>query len=365
MTVAAVALLALGILLTLLPLIPALVEWRLKRDAEPLQVVRRQDTNIRHFAESFARFAAATLERHGVDCRGDHPGLQGVTDKGEPFVFLGPGDTLSLSPRERRAGEVDRLVFACGQRHLPGDRVYRRGIGGRDLVLGRRAICHSVLAEGSLILEDECVIARWLHAHGPLRVGPNCRLYSRASCDSLMTLAVGVHFERVNAPVIRCGPPRDSVTPRPDFARNRQPWLPPEPRVHLDAGTVLVERRRLEVPAGVRVPASLVSRGTLTLARDTLVTGALKARGALVLGERCIVRGALVSAGRVHIRAGCVVTGPIVAEREVVIEAGTVVGAAHLRTTITAPRVTLCSGVRVSGSVWARDGADVTAGLDG
>ena len=42
--------------LFLLPLLPALVEWRTRRDAQPLKVVRDYDGNIKHFANRFRQF---------------------------------------------------------------------------------------------------------------------------------------------------------------------------------------------------------------------------------------------------------------------------------------------------------------------
>ena len=42
--------------LFLLPLLPSLAEWRLRRDAQPLKVVREYDGNIKHCANRFRQF---------------------------------------------------------------------------------------------------------------------------------------------------------------------------------------------------------------------------------------------------------------------------------------------------------------------
>lgn len=349
------ALLSSGLALALLPLVPALHEWRRGRDAAPLQVVRRQDTNIRHFAESFARLTAAVLAEHGVDCREPRGTFTAVTPRGEPFSFIDGAGEVQLSTAEARTREIDRLLFCCGRLRLPGEVLYHRGVSAGELVVEPRAICHSLLARGALWLGGESIVARWLHAGGPLHVARDCRLYSRASSDSEMTLERGVRFERLNAPVIRFG--HEPSPGPPPFARDRNEWLPPRCG-HLDPRTLLTEAE-VRMPAGSRLDFNLVSRRRVFVGAGSLVTGSIKARGLLELGEGAVVRGSVVSNGRLHIRAGCAVTGPVIAEREVVIDPGAVIGARGLRTTVTAPRILVAEGARVSGSIWARELARV------
>jgi hypothetical protein len=47
--------------LALLPFIPAIVEWRKRRDAEPLKVVRDSQVDIRYFANRFREFVKTNL----------------------------------------------------------------------------------------------------------------------------------------------------------------------------------------------------------------------------------------------------------------------------------------------------------------
>ena len=199
----------------LLALAPAILEMRRKTDAEPLNVVRRSETDIRHFANGFREF----LHRHFApllaDCMESGVPVVGILEDGTPFRMLPEGrETAPDLGTGSGDTQEQELTLACGNLHLPGKRAYLREIYAKgSLHAGEGSALRAALAEQSVYLGAGSTTFRWLHAGADIHADPDCRLFGRVSADRLIQLADGCRFERLHAPRIEFGksePPVDA-----------------------------------------------------------------------------------------------------------------------------------------------------------
>jgi len=344
---------ALALAVCTAPFVPALREWLVGSDAEPLVVVREQDTNIRHFASSFFDQIQAFFDREGIDPLAPPPDYEGEFRPGQRFLLLGPDSRPQWSDEIRRTRLVNTLLIGCGDLMVEGGYVYEQEIYcGGQLYGGANSTFRAVYSGTDLVLGQNCTVARWLHSQGHVHIGRDCTVYGRISSTSSITLAPGTRFQRLNAEVVRFA--SDAAVSgglgmqRPESIA----WVVPSEARQLDEKTVAVAGD-LKLYTATRVDSHLVAHGTLDIGTSSELNGNLKAGAALMLGAGCVVRGALVCPGPITIGPGCLVKGPVVSESEISIAAGSVIGTPGLATTVTAPRIRVESGCQVSGTLWA------------
>ena len=335
------------------PFVPALREWLMGSDAEPLVVVREQDTNIRHFASSFFDQIQAFFDREGIDPRAPPPDYEGEFRPGQRFALLGPDSRPQWSDEIRRTRLVNTLLIGCGDLMVEGGYVYEQEIYcGGQLYGGAHSTFRAVYAGTDLVLGQNCTVARWLHSQGHVHIGRDCTVYGRISSTSSITLAPGTRFQRLNAEVVRFA--SDAAVAGGLGMQRPTPiaWTAPAEVRHLDEHTVSCAGD-LKLYTATRIDTHLIAHGTLDIGTACELNGNLKAGHTLVLGAGCVVRGALVCAGPITIGPGCLVKGPVVSESEISIAAGSVIGTPGLATTVTAPRIRVEPGCQVSGTLWA------------
>ncbi len=335
------------------PFVPALHEWLVGSDAEPLVVVREQETNIRHFAHSFFDQIQAFFEREGIDTRAPPADYEGEFRPGQRFLFLKPDSRPLWSDEIRRTRLVNALLIASGDLMVEGGYVYEQEIYcGGQLYGGAHSTFRAVYAGTDLVLGQNCTVARWLHSQGHVHIGRDCTVYGRISSTSSITLGAGTRFQRLNADVMRFA----SDAAVAGGLGMRRPtaiaWQMPAETRRLDENTVSCAGD-LKLFTATRIDSHLVAHGTLELGTSCEMNGNIKAGKRLVIGAGCVVRGALVCPGPIVIGPGCLVKGPVVSETEISIAAGSVIGTPGLATTVTAPRVRVASGSQISGTLWA------------
>lgn len=336
-----------------MPLVPALLEWRNKRDAAPLGVVRGNDGNIRFFAVRFREFVHARFPELG----GQAPVARtGRLENGESFEMAGLAGLQPFGPDESAQRLVRRLLLGAGDLVLPGDMLYEKEIFAAGAVAcGARSTLRAVLAEGELKLEDDCEVLRWIHSGAQLACGDRCRLPGRASADASIRLGIGSRFVRLHAPVLYFGTSTADAIPAPGPLQvleiDAQYHTPGTRRWLLDGA--------LRVPAGCRHDGDLITGGRLDIGRGSQILGSIKSNARLCLESGTRIDGAVAASGEMFIGAHCSVRGPVVAEDRVVIARGTVVGTPEAPTTVTATVVQIEEGAVVHGTIWARDHGDV------
>lgn len=331
--------------LFLLPMLPALVEWHRKRDAEPLKVVREYDGNIQHFANGFRHFLT---QRFGAWIDG------APAAPPDPATVLVAGDdgTVHCSAAELASGACARLVLARGVLALGDAMFYEKELyGGAHLSSGERNSFRAILACGDIVLGADCSVLRWAHSDASVVAGPRARLYGRVSAAVQICLQRGSRFGRMSAPQIRFGPPpAASVQPQ----RPRQPLALPVDTLDQSAHRWLV-KGDLSIPADTSHRGDLVARKHVRVGDHATILGNIKSNGDMVIGDDVHIDGALVATGKLRIGLRCMIKGPVVCDGQVVLCHGTVIGRADLPTTVTAAEIRVEEGVLAHGTVWARE----------
>lgn len=351
-TVQIVLLFAITLLMLILTLVPALLEWYAKTDAEPLRVVREQDTSIRHFATSFRTQINTFFDDHGIDLDSPPTPFNAVWHIDEPVSFLGTTHAPDFSPDEIRDRRVNRVLIGSGSMFLPGDMVYAQEIYCcGDLTTGDRTAYRALYAEREISLGDESVVVRWLHACGGVSVGAGSRLFGRLSADQSVTLGPDCEFERISSPVIRFAPDAAPARHLPEPV-TLEPWSPDAALQTLDCDT-LKTSGSLTVPAFVQVHKHLIAKRAVNYGERVEVTGDTKAGKSMRIARGAVIKGSLVCSGPIEIEADCRIKGPVISERGIRIGSGCVIGTPARPTTVSAPQIAVAVGAQVSGTVWA------------
>ncbi len=324
-----------------LPLGPALAELRRSRDAAALPI-RRDDDNIRNFAETFRAFSHVHLERAAQQSAFEHSAAV-LFRKGEFSQFVN-------ADRELVRGVVlCQSEITLGHNMVFRDDIYCAG----TLIGGARNVYRSILTEQDLCLGEGSQVLRWVHADGSISAGGYCRLHERASASFIIYLRPGCTFRRMHAPVVAAvrgelgrKPSRHtSIAATADTGLSRFPS-------RLDGFFYL--------PAGGTHEGSVIARGKALLGAASRLAGNLKAHRDLHVNEQAEVDGSLVSSSSIHLGEECFVRGPVISERSVVIGAGAQVGSPECLTTISAPRISIAPGAVIHGTVWAREAGEVS-----
>jgi hypothetical protein len=347
---ATVALVLLAAILFMLPLLPALLELRLKRDAQPLNVILQHAGEIRHFSYGFRGYMSALLEPLR-ECAGSGTTAKGTMSDGDEYLLLGrTGEALFVSAGGGMAN-CHAVVAAGIDVVLPDGITFTKEFyAAGEFTSGETNVFRALLGEKDIHLKRASTVTRWAHAVGALRAGRDCDLYGRISSDREIQLESGCAFQRLNAPCIALGHSRTEVT---EVAAETVPTSPP-------AGRRLVDDD-LEIRAGDIVTTSIVTRGKLHIGAGARVLGSVKSSQHMRVEADVRVEGSLISASTMHIGPDCRITGPVIAEHGMTIEAGTHCGSLRMPTTVTAPMIEIADGVVVFGTVWARTEGQVVS----
>lgn len=321
------------------PLIPALLELRHPRDADPLAGVGRDAGSLFYFANSFLQRATA----EGLL----GPAVPERLSDGTPVRVHGAASPLATQRAAFRDVVVvtDPTPFPAGtvlagevvaQQSMPGtpEMIVRALLGMRDVELGANS-----------------TVLRWVHAKGVLEAKEGTQLMGRATSDRTIILSAGVTFQRIEADTVLVAGGEPPLVPPP--VRGRTAWTP-------RGGVALGERYwrvqgDVEIPAGAELDGSLVATGSILVGAGALVRGSLKAQEVMVVCRGAEVDGALSAWQGIGIEAGARVHGPVIAEEDITIEAATV-GVPGGRTTVVGHTVVLAPGATLHGAVMAGTG---------
>lgn len=345
------------LVMVLIPVVPALIEWRYPTDALPLRVVRDYDGSADHFA---TRFRAFIEDRMGQAFRegestpdvvhwGELPG-------GGATLLIGRNQTLPTHLRAK-GREIDAVIAALGSVTLPQNvfakgEIYARG----DITVSDRTACRAVLSEHDLTLGNGCAVIRWAHAQHDIVTGARARLWGRLTAGHQITLGEDSVFTRLHAPRIVTGlEPVQRVSPvLPERMKLAMP-----PDVHFHSIKRWMTRKSMTVPAYTVHDGDLIAEGALLVETGSYIVGSLKTHKTLVIERDCVIEGSIIAMHDLLIEEGSLIVGPVVGEATVTIEKGCVIGSPDRPTTITAPRIRLAHGVVVYGSIWSREDGKV------
>ena len=331
-------LMLLALALLVLPMLPALWEWRRPSDVQPLTIDEADALDPPYLARSFrARLAQSAGS--------------GATQLGSTDIMVCPagGGPLPLSDAERAAGASHRLWHAEGDLRLPdGVAFYAEVAALGALRAAERSVHKALWAGGALRLGAHSTVLRWAHGD-EVFVGQGCQLAGRVTAERLLVLAPGVGFTLLHAPRLQFLPyrlrPADVRAVGDGAALVGVQW---------DAGgRRAVAKGTLDVAAGTAWQGDLVCHGDLMLGPRCVVGGSLKVRGALTIGVGCSIGGSVFAESDITLDADCRVRGVVMSESRIALGEGCVVGAVAVPTTVAAPQIAIAAGVEVHGTVWA------------
>jgi len=344
--------LACQLVLFLLPLLPSLAEWRFRRDALPLKVVREYDGNIRHFANRFRQFLAEQFAELAQAAGKSTVARNGRLATGDRYQLVGADGRPAIAEQERAAQTVDQMVLGTAALELGQGLLYQKEVFAAGAIrTGKGNSFRALLARGDITLGEECDVLRWAHSDARMTAGRRTRLFGRVSANHELVLHGETRFGRMHAPVIRFGPEQPAPLPQP---AGRTALARPDKLLDDAAGRWLVGGD-LVVPEASFHRGSLVARGGMNVGANALVEGSIKCHGDLHVAAGARIEGALVCGGNMFIGAGCRVKGPLVCEKTIEIEAGAVLGSAAVETTVTAVDIRVHEGTVAYGTVWARE----------
>jgi hypothetical protein len=330
-------------ILFILPLLPALMELRLKRDAQPLDVIQQHGGEIRHFAIGFRKYIADLIEPL-QKCVASGTTANGNMPDGDEYLLLGRANDALLVSAGSTAATCESVLAAGIDIVLPDGITFAKEIyAAGEFTSGEKNVFRALLGEKGIHLGRASTVIRWAHAVGTFRAEHDCGLYGRISSDSEIQLESGCAFQRLNAPRIALGhPDAEAIDVTPETAPNSP-----------SGGRLLVDED-MEIQAGEIVETNIVARGKLCIGAGAQVLGNVKSSQHMTVEAGVRVEGSLISASTMHIGSGCRIVGPVIAERGIAIETGTRVGSVQAPTTVSAPTIEIADGVTVFGTVWAR-----------
>jgi cytoskeletal protein CcmA (bactofilin family) len=336
-------LLVLSLSVFVLPLLPALREWRKPSDVVPLKIDETDALDPPYLAHSFS-----SMLDSAVAAGASHLGGSEIVHIAREASAQG----LPLQQAELAAARSDRLWHIEGDVQLPvGMGFYAEVSASGALRTAQGNLYRALWSGGVANLSSHTTVLRWVHGQ-ELHVATGCHLAGRATAQHVLTLASGVDFMLLHAPRIVFG---TSNLPQPNHAEPDA-----QPCVAMDGWSNTAARRvftrfDLHVDARRSWSDDMVCLADLALGAYCQAGGSLKARGDLYLGQGCRVNGSVVAEGAIHLGPDCVVLGPVVSEMSIVVGSGCTIGSPGKPATVAAPQIQVANGATVYGTVWAEE----------
>ena len=358
-------------LLFSLPLLPALLELWLKKDATPLKVVREYDGNINFFALTFRHFVAQHFAQFLDTTVVTNTASQYKLQDGSAFQIVGVDRIALFSAAELSSRQTQQIIIAKSGFKVPDGMFFEKEVYSRQDVIGANKLSfRAILADGDIRLGDQCSLIRWVHSQQSIQLGLGAKIYGRISAEKKINLSADTRFGRMHAPVIYFG--ADSASEVEGLATSRvletvlenkaaKNTLNMSSKILDDTANRWLAKGDYTVSRNTQHQGSLVAQMDLRIEAHCHIVGSIKSSGDLYLDDCCVIEGAVVAEGTIYIGQSCRIKGPVIGEKTVHIGTGTVIGAAEQLTTITAPIIRIAYGVIAHGAVWAREMGYVAA----
>jgi cytoskeletal protein CcmA (bactofilin family) len=329
------------------PVTPALIELRRRRDAVPLPTTRH-DARITNFADSF--YTRLEPLRPQLElCRLRREILRIHDERGD-VVLVGCED-FDFGPHLLRG--VSAVMFG-GPAQVPAARVIEADIYAENLQIGKGTAIRAALSAGDAILEPESAVLRWLHARGNVWLREGSSVYGRISADQSVILSRGCSFERLHAPRIIAVSSDDqglldALEPYQEVGQENS-----------GADNTLDCLRRVRVqgdfilPAGETMYANVIATGDVRIAAGAQLFGNAKSYRHTFVEEDARIDGSLVCGQSVRLDAKSFVRGPVTAEKNVLMMRGSRIGSAEAPSTLSATHISISPGCQLHGTIWAR-----------
>jgi hypothetical protein len=157
-----------GILFTL-PLLPALTELRVKRDAKPLNVIQQYAGEIRHFSYGFRSYIADLLEPLR-ECVASGTAAHGTMPDGDQYLLLGRADNTRIVSIREKTATCQSVVATGMDAVLPDGITFAKEVyAAGELTGGEKSVFRALLGEKDIRLGRASTVIRWAHAVGAFR----------------------------------------------------------------------------------------------------------------------------------------------------------------------------------------------------
>ncbi len=336
-------LLAATALVVMLPMLPAIVEWRRKTDVGPLFIDTSDAQDPAFLARSFAAHLAEAI-------------VKGQNRLGRSLIAVAPADDdWPLTDREWRDARSRRVWHAFTDAELPFGVNFLGEVAARGALRTAEGGLYRALWSGSTLqLAARSTVLRWAHGQ-VVEVGRGCRLAGRVSADDCILVRGKSSFTMLHAPTLRFSSSRvGAPAPMPLNQSMFRLGLPEQ--VEWDGSACRgTADASLDVAAYRAWRGDLVCRADLFLGAGCNVHGSVKAHGDIVVEGHCTVNGNIVCEGAISLGAGCVVRGSVISEVEVVLGEGCLIGQPSRPATVAAPSIRIAPGVVVHGTLWASE----------
>jgi hypothetical protein len=359
-----------------LPVTPALYELWKRGDAAALPT-SRHDGRIANLADIF-RSRLAPLRPQLERCHTQR-GLFRTSIDGMQVLLVGSnGEDFDFDP-SLTAG-VDAVMLSQPAL-IPASTLVEADVcADSTLRLGEGSALRAARGASDIILGENSVVLRWLHADGSIHLRPRSTAYGRLSAGQSIWLEPCCVFEHMHAPqILTLDSDRDDAAQRdpgngPSKAHICQTHLcqaredtkeivQPAALDGSDAFTSSRKRLRVQgdfvLSAGETLNANVIATGEIRLGRGAHLFGTAKSYKDAVIAEDACVHGGIVCGETVWLGPRSFVAGPVLAEVDVFIARGTRVGEPHALTTISSCRIQIAAGCQLHGTVWARGGGSV------
>ena len=362
--------------LLILPLVPAIIELLIPTDNQALRVVQDYDNNPMHFADGFQKYinqhfaddsAIANLQRSKVLPDGTH------------FRIIDEDQPIQLD----EARKNHHLLFSKHPLTLKNQAFYQsEAFSKSHLMAGSDNHYRALLGTESLSIGENSTVWRWAHSEGNVTVDSNAILNGRVTSRKIMTLGIGVRFERLHAEKIICShESAKPVTSKPI----KHITLTALQDVKSQAGRRSLLEGSLKFPAGHFFDGDIVAGSSAIIGDNAHIKGSIKSNalndllyylhdtGAITeetvgsarfeIGNNVRIDGTVISTHDLFIGQNCQIFGPVIAENILVIRTGTVIGSPTHPTTVTAPQIIIEEGCVIYGSLWAKDSGIVRSAV--
>lgn len=356
MTTNVLLLIASFLLLALLPMLPGLIDLWQSDIRAFLDIPSDRDDDPRHFSRRLKKVVA---EAQTHDARtlliDDARQAETILKSSLSLQTTGPfSRLLSHTPltTETRIAVIKAGVNLASPFTWLGDTVAKGAI-----VLHRNSTLRTLRCEGHCLMHPEVTLLRWLDAHSLYVMGPN-RLPHRTTAKSTMSLAPGVHFQRLHAPVIEVQESGETLLTPPQH--EGLPPLPPDVEIwRLDADDETISGHKVFAAdvylcADSAVQTDVVCNGDLHVGERALIKGNLKIRGDLFLHAGSRITGHVQCHGSITLDRGCEIDGVMSSLGHLSVSGNCILGTTGAPTSLIADTITLHAGARVHGQVWAR-----------
>ena len=351
------------LLLFLLPLLPAILEWRYKKDAQPLKVRREYDGNIAHFAQNFQQFLQESFASFSKQTLIDQNAMQGTLKSGERYHIIDASTRPKFSAKELKSNITSQLILGQASLQLPDTMFFEKEVfAHQNINSGNWNVFRAILAKGDIHLKKECDVIRWAHSGGNFTTDGKTRLFGRVSAEGRIQLSTQTRFGRLHAPHIQFGSAikrhAKVITPITKI----HPLECPDKLLDNAAGRWLVGEA-MHIHRSSFHRGSIVSQKAIAIKHQCFIIGSIKSNRSLKIEGNSRIDGALLATKNIYIGPGSFIKGPIACEKKVVIAKGSIIGSPGKPTTITAPYIMIEEGVVIHGAVWARKQGIVVAHL--